>query len=61
MFIQKLGYLIRNRGNTIAIFGKARLTRDAAGRINLYGGTLSDRRAAAEWCSHFLHEALITP
>jgi hypothetical protein len=61
MFIKKLAYIISNRDNTIATFGKARLTKDLSGRIHLHGGTIDDRRAAQEWCSMFLHEARITP
>ncbi len=59
MKLTKLAYLIRNREHTIAIFGMARLVKNDAGRISLVGGSLDDRRAAREWCSHFLHEAAI--
>jgi len=59
MTFKRLAYLIRNGGSTIAIFGAARLIQNAAGHIELRGGSLSDRRAAREWCSHFLHEAVI--
>jgi hypothetical protein len=61
MTLKKLAYIIRNRRNTIAIFGNAQLIRDVGGRVTLEGGTTDDRRAALEWCSLFLHEALITP
>ena len=59
MKFNKLAYLIRNRGTTIAIFGQARLLKTDAGRITLEGGSLDDRRAAQEWCSLFLHTAAI--
>jgi hypothetical protein len=61
MNIKKLTHLIRNDATTIVVFGNARLLRDRAGRVTLHGGTRDDRRAAAEWCSMFLHGALITP
>lgn len=59
MKFSKLAYLIRNRGTTIAIFGRAQLVKDHAGRITLQGGSPDDRQAAKEWCSLFLHNAAI--
>lgn len=47
---------IENR-NIIAWFGMARLTRDRKGIVELEGGSPSDRQAALEWISLFLHEA----
>lgn len=49
MKFQKLAYLIRNRENTIGIFGTARLVKDSAGNIQLHGGSLDDRRAARDY------------
>ncbi len=45
----------------IANFGAARLVKDLNGKFSLIGGTPNDRAAAREWCSHFLHEAVIAP
>lgn len=59
MILKKLADLIWNGGNPVAVFGGARLVKNHAGRITLRGGSLDDRRAAREWCSHFLHEAVI--
>jgi hypothetical protein len=59
MTFKRLAYLIRNGGATIAIFGAARLVKSETGHIELRGGSLADRRAAREWCSHFCHEAVI--
>ena len=59
----KLKYLLdqlRGRdGETIAVFGAARLVKQLDGKIQLLGGTPEDRRAAREWCSMFLHEAAV--
>lgn len=43
---------------TLATFGQARLVKHLDGRIELLGGSTDDRRAAREWCSLFLHEAV---
>ena len=48
-------------GETIATFGDARLVKNLNGKFQLIGGTPDDRAAAREWCSHFLHEAIIPP
>jgi hypothetical protein len=50
---------MRRRERTIAFFGSARLVKSHTGRVTLCGGTVNDRRAAREWCSHFLHEAVV--
>ena len=42
----------------VAVFGKARLCRCLDGGFILQGGTESDRTAAREWISLFLHEAV---
>lgn len=59
----KIKYLLeqlRGRdGETIAVFGAARLVKHLDGKIQLIGGTPEDRRAAREWCSMFLHEAAV--
>ena len=51
----------RCEGETIANFGAARLVKDLTGKFRLIGGTPTDRAAAREWCSLFLHEAVIPP
>ena len=43
----------------IAIFGKGRLVRTAAGYCELRGGTLSDLLEAREWVSLFMPEAVV--
>lgn len=51
----------RSEAETIASFGTARLVKDLNRKFHLIGGTPTDRAAAREWCSHFLHEAVIPP
>ena len=56
----KLNLLARpqqNDGELIASFGDARLVRKLSGKIELIGGTETDRAEAREWCSMFLHDA----
>ena len=57
MKLKMLDWLTRNKGETLAYFGDARLVKQLSGKIELIGGTLDDQRAAREWCSLFLHEA----
>ena len=45
--------------NHIATFGKARLVTDATGRVELLGGSPTDRAEAQEWMSLFLHDAVL--
>ncbi len=54
-----LEYLHRNDGELIALHGDARLVRHLNGRYELRGGTPDDRAHIREWCSLFLHEAVI--
>ena len=61
MKLNRLAWLTRDEGELIAMFGDARLVRKLDGKIELIGGTLDDRRAAWEWCSMFLHEAVAAP
>jgi len=42
----------------IASFGEARLVRQLDGKMELKGGTPEDRKAAKEWISLFMHEAV---
>lgn len=44
--------------NLIACFGQARLLSRMDGRVELRGGTESDRTEAKEWISLFLHDAV---
>jgi len=48
----------RDEGELIATFGGARLIKYLDGKIELHGGSAEDRRAAREWCSLFMHEAV---
>jgi hypothetical protein len=59
MTLNPLAWFKRDEGETLAIFGEARLIRQLTGRIELIGGTADDRTAAKEWSSLFLHEAVI--
>ncbi|MBT3914019.1 MAG: hypothetical protein HOF22_12625 [Verrucomicrobia bacterium] len=43
----------------VALFGQARLMREADGRFQLEGGNRHDRLAAIEWTSLFLPEAVL--
>jgi|TARA_B100000378_G_scaffold123471_1_gene99681 hypothetical protein len=43
----------------VALFGQARLMREADGRFQLEGGNRHDRLAAIEWSSMFLPEAVV--
>ena len=43
----------------IAMFGRARLVRDWAGRYLLRGGSPADQSEAREWIALFLHEAVL--
>ena len=52
-----LAHLRRDDGELIASFGDARLVKKLNGKIELTGGTETDRAAAREWCSRFLHDA----
>lgn len=56
---QLLEFLRRSDGETLAWFGDARLVKYPDGKIKLLGGSLADHAAAREWCSLFLHEAIL--
>ena len=43
----------------VALFGQARLMREANGQFQLEGGNRHDRLAAIEWSSLFLPEAVL--
>ncbi len=59
MKFNQLAWLTRDEGETIAVFGDARLVKKLSGKIELHGGSPDDRHAAREWCSMFLHEAAV--
>lgn len=44
--------------NLVARFGRAKLLSRADGRVELRGGTDSDRTEAREWISLFMHDAV---
>jgi len=48
-----------NQGETIAMFGSARLIKNFTGQYRLLGGTDEDRSEASEWISLFMHEAVV--
>jgi len=50
---------LRDEGEMIACFGRARLMRRLNGRVELVGGTREDRGAAREWISLFFHELVV--
>lgn len=47
------------RWNCIASFGQASLVTKTTGRVELLGGSPSDRAEAQEWISLFLHDAVL--
>lgn len=59
MKLNRLAWLTHDKGETIATFGDARLAKMLNGKIELIGGTRDDRAAAREWCSLFMHEAVV--
>ena len=59
MRLNRMAWFTRHEGETLAVFGDARLVKYLDGKIELRGGSLDDRRAAREWCSMFLHEAAV--
>jgi hypothetical protein len=46
------------REEVVAIFGEARLLK-ADGRIELHGGSMSDRTEALEWMSLFMPDEVV--
>lgn len=59
MKINLLAWRKRDEGETLAIFGEAKLVKKLNGKIELVGGSAEDRTAAREWVSLFLHEARV--
>ena len=59
MRLNLLGWLKPDDGETLALFGDARLVKKLNGEIELVGGSAEDRTAAREWVSLFLHEARV--
>ena len=49
-------WLGQTTGETLAIFGAARLVKKLDGKIELIGGTAEQHAAAREWCSLFAPE-----
>jgi hypothetical protein len=60
MKLNVMVWLKRDDGETLANFGAARLIKKRDGKIELLGGSGDDRIAAREWCSLFLHEAILS-
>ena len=54
-----LEYLRRDDGVLLARFGDARLVKMLNGKIELRDGSPDDQAAAKEWCSLFLHDAVL--
>jgi hypothetical protein len=59
MKLNPIAWITRDEGETLAVFGDARLVKKLDGKIELCGGTPDDRRAAREWICRFIHEAVI--
>ena len=57
-FRKRLRIMLHTR-RVVALFGQARLMREADGRFALEGGNRHDRLAAIEWTSMFLPEAVV--
>ena len=55
---KRLRIMLHTR-RVVALFGQARLRREADGRFALEGGNRHDRLAAIEWTSMFLPEAVV--
>ena len=60
MKLNLLAWFKREERETLAQFGDARLVKYLDGKIKLLGGSPDDRAAAREWCSLFLHEAILS-
>ena len=60
MKLNLMAWFKRDAGETLAAFGQARLVKKLNGKIELRGGSRDDRTAAKEWCSLFLHEAILS-
>ena len=58
MKFNQLAWFTRDEGETIAVFGGARLVKKLDGKIELLGGSAEDRAAAREWCSLFMHDVV---
>ena len=48
----------KSEGRVLAAFGEAKLVKYLDGKLELKGGSNSDRIAAREWISLFMHEAV---
>ena len=59
MTIKRLFREIKNEGEIIACFGKARLVRKLDGKSELIGGSEQDRLAAREWISMFWNDVVV--
>lgn len=46
--------------NHIANFGPAKLVTDVTGRVELLGGSNTERAEAREWIALFMHDAVLT-
>ena len=55
---KRLRIMLHTR-RVVALFGQARLMREADGRFALEGGNRHDRLAVIEWTSMFLPEAVV--
>ena len=60
MKFNQFAWFARDEGETIAVFGAARLVKHPDGKPELRGDWPADRALARDWCSLFLHEAGIS-
>jgi hypothetical protein len=54
-----LNRMARRDRKVVVSFGEAHLLQRGDGRFELRGGSRSERQAAREWVSYFLHQAAV--
>ena len=58
MRIRNFFPMLKSDSQVLAAFGEAKLVQYLDGKLELKGGSNSDRIAAREWISLFMHEAV---
>ena len=59
----KIRHLVENttnRSHTVMLFGQAKLTQTAEGKLELKGATKDEKIEAIEYVSLFMHEAVLS-